>query len=183
MTWDGEYLWAITTGASNKAILHKIDSGIIIEKVALPSTMTNCRGLSYDGDCECFWTYVAGELSPYSKEIVQIKLISGQTTTTTIPATTTVITTTTSSPASTTTTSSRPCLAEELYGEHSEKTEILRYFRDNKLSKSPEGQELISLYYEWSPAIVEAMEEDEEFKKEVKGIIDGVLWLIGGETE
>ena len=145
--------------------------------------MTNCRGLSYDGDCECFWTYVAGELSPYAKEIVQIKLISGQTTTTTIPVTTTVITTTTSSPASTTTTSSLPCLAEELYGEHSEKTELLRYFRDNKLSKSPEGQELISLYYEWSPAIVEAMEEDEEFKKEVKGIIDGVLWLIGGETE
>jgi len=184
MTWDGEYLWAITSDTSNKAILHKIDSGIIIEKVALPSTMTNCRGLSYDGDCECFWTYVAGELSPYSKEIVQIKLISGQTATTTIPVTTTVsVTTTTSSPASTTTTSSRPCLAEELYGEHSEKTEILRYFRDNKLSKSPEGQEMIRLYYEWSPAIVTAMEEDEEFKEELKEMLGGVLWLIGGETE
>jgi len=31
---------------------------------------------------------------------------------------------------------------------------------------------------QWSPAIVKAMEEDEEFKEEVKEIIDGALMLI-----
>ena len=45
------------------------------------------------------------------------------------------------------------------------------------------GQEIIKLYYQWSPAIVNAMEEDEEFKKEVKMMIDGVLGLITEEAE
>ena len=51
------------------------------------------------------------------------------------------------------------------------------------LNKTSEGQELIKLYYEWSPAIVKAMEEDEEFKEEVKEMIDGVLELIKIEAE
>jgi len=59
----------------------------------------------------------------------------------------------------------------------------LRKFRDNVLSNSPEGQELIKLYYEWSPVIVKAMEEDEEFKEDMKEIIDGVLMLITEEAE
>ena len=41
----------------------------------------------------------------------------------------------------------------------------------------------VSLYYEWSPAIVEAMEEDEGFKEEVKEMIDGILPLIKTEVE
>jgi len=73
------------------------------------------------------------------------------------------------------------CPTEELYGEDSEETELLRNFRDNVLSKTPEGQELIRLYYQWSPAIVRAMDEDGEFKEEVKEMIDGILPLIGGE--
>jgi hypothetical protein len=52
--------------------------------------------------------------------------------------------------------------------------------RDNILSQNPEGQEIIRLYYELSPAIVNAMEEDEAFKEEVKEMIDVVLELIGG---
>jgi len=59
----------------------------------------------------------------------------------------------------------------------------MRNFRDNILSKTPEGRELIKLYYQWSPAIVKAMEEDEEFKGDVKEMIDGVLPLIEGEVE
>ena len=74
------------------------------------------------------------------------------------------------------------CTVEELYGEYSEEIEMLRYFRDDVLSQTPVGQEIIELYYEMSPAIVQAMEEDEEFRKEVKEMIDGVLGLIG-ETE
>ena len=60
---------------------------------------------------------------------------------------------------------------------------ILRRFRDEVLGKTPEGQEIIKLYYQWSPVIVKAMEEDEEFKAEVTEIIDGVLPLIKGEIE
>ncbi len=45
------------------------------------------------------------------------------------------------------------------------------------------GQEIIKLYYQWSPAVVRAMEEDEEFKEEVREMIDSVLPLIGEEAE
>lgn len=65
-----------------------------------------------------------------------------------------------------------------IYGNHSEETEILRYFRDHVLSQTQEGQELIKLYYLWSPTIVRAMECDEEFKEEVKGMIDSILPMI-----
>ncbi len=72
----------------------------------------------------------------------------------------------------------RACLSERLYGEYSEESEQLRNYRDNVLSLTPEGQEIIRLYYEWSPTIVNAMEDDEEFKEEVKEMVDGVLELI-----
>ncbi len=47
----------------------------------------------------------------------------------------------------------------------------------------PEGQEIIKLYYQWSPLIVKAMEGDKAFKQEVKGMSNGVLELIGGGVE
>lgn len=94
---------------------------------------------------------------------------SGAVTTTTGPITTTTIV------ATTTTTTEGACPSEE--------TQLLRYFRDNVLNQSPEGQDLIRLYYEWSPAIVNVMEADEEFKKEVKKMVDGVLGLMEEETE
>jgi len=72
------------------------------------------------------------------------------------------------------------CPSEKIYGEYSTYTELLRYLRDNILSTTPEGQEIIRLYYEWSPLIVKAMEEDAEFKEEVKEMIDEVLFLIKG---
>jgi hypothetical protein len=86
---------------------------------------------------------------------------------------------TTTVPSSTTTTAAS-CPAEGLYGKSSEKTEFLRYFRDNILSQSPEGREIIKLYYQWSPLIVKAMEEDEAFRGEVKELVDGVLLIEGG---
>ncbi len=181
MTWDGEYLWGLATNELNRAILHKIDSGNILEEITLPSTLTNCRGLAYDG--ECFWTYVNGTFSPYYEEIVQVKIISGQTTTT-IPTTTTQpVSTTTSSSSSTTTTSSQLCTAEELYGEYSEEAAYLRDFRDNVLCDSPEGQEIIRLYNAWNPLIIKTLEEDEEFKEDLKEIIDEILPLITREME
>jgi len=90
-------------------------------------------------------------------------------------------TTTTTSMVSTTTTTCCPIFC--IYDEYSEETELLRYIRDNVLSKTPEGQEIIRLYYQWSPVIVKAMEEDEEFKEKVKKMIDGILPLIRGEVE
>jgi hypothetical protein len=70
------------------------------------------------------------------------------------------------------------CPVISIYGNHSEETEILRCFRDNVLSRTQEGQQLIQLYYQWSPVIGKAMEEDEEFKAAVKGMIDFVLPVI-----
>ena len=87
--------------------------------------------------------------------------------------------------ASTTTTTGSiiNCFSEEIYGQHSEETELLRYFRDQVLNKTPEGKEIIRLYYLWSPAIVKAMEANEEFKETVKGRMDGILLLIMEEAE
>jgi len=103
------------------------------------------------------------------------------TSTTTMP--TPDSTTTTSSDSITTTSLFDICTIEEIYGNYSEETELLRYVRDNILSTTTEGQEIIKLYYKWSPVIVNAMKEDDAFEKEVKGVIDGVLELISAETE
>jgi hypothetical protein len=70
-----------------------------------------------------------------------------------------------------------PCPSEIIYGEHSEETELLRSIRDNVLSKSQEGRELIKLYYQWSPAIAQAMEADEGFQKEVHELLKTILPL------
>ena len=91
-----------------------------------------------------------------------------------------VTTTTTSIQSSSTTTTTitgSSCPSTRIYGEYSKEVEILRYCRDNVLSQTPEGRELIRLYYEWSPAITEVMDNDDEFKKDLKELIDGVLGL------
>ena len=59
----------------------------------------------------------------------------------------------------------------------------LRKFRDEVLSKTPVGQEIIKLYYELSPVIVKAMTEDKEFREEVKDMIDGILPLVRKAVE
>jgi hypothetical protein len=59
---------------------------------------------------------------------------------------------------STTTVPSGPCVAEAIYGEDSEETELLREYRDSVLSKNSEGQEIIKTYYEFSPTVCKLME-------------------------
>jgi len=76
-----------------------------------------------------------------------------------------------------------PCPLMAIYGEGSEEIAVLRYFRDSVLSQTTEGKKLIGLYYVWSPVIVKAMEEDEEFKAWVKEKIDSVLPMIEREME
>jgi hypothetical protein len=124
------------------------------------------------------WGQNAGEERVF---LIQLDMpsdwITPGTTTTVLPATTTAESSTTITSGLTTTTTA-VCPAGELYGEHSEQAELLRHFRDNILSQSPEGQEIIRLYYEWSPVIVEAMRNDDLFREDVKEIIVGVLELI-----
>ena len=86
--------------------------------------------------------------------------------------------TTTSTTISSTTTTACICPVVCVFGMSSEEAELLRYLRDHVLSQTPEGQELIRLYYEWSPVVLKAMQNDEEFKAQVKETIDGVLPLI-----
>ena len=60
---------------------------------------------------------------------------------------------------------------------------MLQYFKDTVLSKTPEGRELIRLFYFWSPLIVKAIEEDEAFKEEITEMIDTMLSPTEKEQE
>lgn len=98
------------------------------------------------------------------------------TSTTTVPApppTTTVI------PSSTTTTAGTLCPFIDIYGEDSAEVQQLRFIRDAVLSKTPEGREIISLYYEWSPLLQSAIANDEVFKRKVRSMIDAFLSTVG----
>jgi len=102
------------------------------------------------------------------------------TTTTTTPPLNTTSTSSTlkTSTSSTTTTVASICAVTEIYGEGTEETALLRNFRDKIMSRTPEGREIIRLYYKWSPTIVRMMEENERFGGKVKILIDGILSLI-----
>ena len=80
--------------------------------------------------------------------------------------------------SSSTTTTSTPCPSKEIYGENSQETQLLRSIRDNVLSQTPEGRKIITLYYQWSPAIVKAMKEDKAFEADIRKMIDGFLMLM-----
>jgi len=86
-------------------------------------------------------------------------------------------------PAGSTTTTTIPCPAEAIYGEHSEETELLRVLRDKVLNGTPEGREMIRLYYEWSPEMVKTIEENKELEDKLKNIIDGILLVINSRLK
>ena len=73
---------------------------------------------------------------------------------------------------------SDPCPYTYLLGPQSPELDILRKFRDEVLSKTPEGREIIKLYYKWSPAIIQAMEKDEKFRKHMQEMVDSLLLLL-----
>ena len=70
------------------------------------------------------------------------------------------------------------CPATFALGGDSNDLNTLRKFRDEVLSKTSVGQEIIKLYYELSPVIVKAMAEDKKFKEEVKEMIETILPVI-----
>ena len=117
---------------------------------------------------------------------------TGPSSTTSIPDTTTTsspITITTTSPSTTsstansTTTTTPRCAMKKIYGDNARETQLLRNFRKNALSKNQVGQELITLYYEWSPAIVKAMQEDEGFRKDITALINEMVQLMYSQVE
>jgi len=75
------------------------------------------------------------------------------------------------------------CIVELICGKHSDETEFLRSIRDNVLSKTPEGKEVIRLYYQWSPMIVKKVKNNEEFKIKIKQTILAIFSLIRTEIE
>jgi hypothetical protein len=77
-----------------------------------------------------------------------------------------------------TSTTTTICPMIEIYGNDAEETHLLRSFRDNVLTKTPEGMKLIELYYRWSPAVVKILQENAALKTEVKKMIDRVLPVI-----
>ena len=83
----------------------------------------------------------------------------------------------------TTTKPATTCPLKEIYGEGSFQVALLRAVRDNFLSQTPEGRELITLYYRWSPVVVRAMEEDEAFKEDLKNMIDRLMPMIEQAVE
>jgi hypothetical protein len=101
--------------------------------------------------------------------------ISSTTTTSGSPTTSSTTTTIT---AVTTTTSSLPaplCLAEEIYGEYAEETALLRLVRDELLSTTPEGQELIRLYYQWNALLARVPGDNAAIREDIKELIDAIL--------
>lgn len=70
------------------------------------------------------------------------------------------------------------CPSERLYGGHSYEANLLRKFRDDVLSTTPEGRQFIKLYYRLSPLVVKALAEDKNVEGKVKAIIDDLLPVI-----
>ena len=83
----------------------------------------------------------------------------------------------------TTTISSGPCAAEAIYGENSEQTALLREYRDNVLSKTTEGQQLIKTYYKFSPTVTKLLEQRPLLKNKTKAFIDNMLPAIREKVE
>ncbi len=73
------------------------------------------------------------------------------------------------------------CPILQLYGENSEEVYLLRKFRDDVASTTPQGKQLIRLYYQWGPLLAAAIEKNEAFKAETKKLLDTILPVIRAE--
>jgi len=75
------------------------------------------------------------------------------------------------------------CPSEYLYGESSEEVLLLRWLRDHVLRTTAEGKELIKLYYQWSPLVLKAMEEDDALREEVREVVDHLVGLLRADMK
>ena len=89
------------------------------------------------------------------------------------------------SDAASTTTTSEPasCPSEEVYGVNAEETALIRKLRDEVLNKTAAGQEFIKLYYQMSPALVQAMAANKAFKREIREILDAIIPVLREEIQ
>lgn len=116
---------------------------------------------------------VTSTTSSIDNPLTTTSSINVSSTTTTIKDDTTTIIT-----SSTTTGRKPPCLVETIYGVNSEEAMILRCCRDHILQSTPEGRELVQLYYAWSPFIVRMIEIDPELQYEFRETLDELLHII-----
>lgn len=70
------------------------------------------------------------------------------------------------------------CPIVALYGEDSDEVALLRRFRDTILTSTAQGQELVQLYYTWSPVLLRSILEGGAVKKDLKEMVDAVLPLV-----
>jgi hypothetical protein len=75
------------------------------------------------------------------------------------------------------------CPLVQIYGEGSEQVQLLRNFRDRVLRKTPEGRQLIKLYYAWSPVLLKAIDKGDGIKAEMTEMIERIIPLIQGTME
>ena len=151
------YLWVFIRDSDSNRYIYKMDP-VYLTVLEQYDRALFTEGLAYDGSYLWASVYFSSEYYKYIVGSSVTTSIDGETTTTSVKES--------------------PCPSKTIYGEHSDETEFLRQFRDNVLSKTPEGQEIIKLYYEWSPIIVKAMEADEEFKEEVRAMVDEILGMV-----
>ena len=52
---------------------------------------------------------------------------------------------------------------------------LSRYLRDSVLRKTTEGREIIKIYYDWSPRLVRALEDEAALKDQLKKVLDKVF--------
>ena len=102
------------------------------------------------GGHQIYYNYVYAELT---------QILGNTTTSTSSIVTTTTLVSTTTVQSTTTCTVPPACCAETIYGENAEETELLRKYRDNVLSNTPEGQEIIKAYYKFSPTVTKLLEQ------------------------
>jgi hypothetical protein len=75
------------------------------------------------------------------------------------------------------------CPVVQLYGEGSEQVQLLRNFRDTVLSETLEGQQLIKLYYEWSPVLARVLDKDDGLRAEMREMVDGIVPVLEGAVK
>jgi hypothetical protein len=76
-----------------------------------------------------------------------------------------------------------PCPLTLIFGDDSPQTRTLRNFRDGVLRRTPEGRELIRLYYQWGAAAARAITADKQLREEVRELADDILMLMGASAE
>jgi hypothetical protein len=76
-----------------------------------------------------------------------------------------------------------PCPLSLIYGDDSPQVKTLRNFRDRVLRRTPEGRELIRLYYQWGPALSRTMMADDQVREKAEQLADAVVMMIEGGSE